>query len=186
MKTKYIVTAFALTAMLQLFAPLKLVYNSEMTARYGTVYKFKTQPIDPSDPFRGKYVSLNFEVSQYQTKQKWITDEELYVVVGKDSLGYAKITNVLTTEPATGSNYLKAKAGMYYDGLLHIDLPFNQFYMEEGKAQEAEDGYRKYNLQDNAEPAYATVAIKNGNAVITNVIVNGLPIRDYVLRERSN
>jgi hypothetical protein len=57
--------------------------------------------------------------------------------------------------------------------------------MEEGKAQEAEYGYRDYSLEENAKPAYATVAVKDGNAVVTNVIIDGLPIREYVLRERE-
>jgi len=187
MKTKYIIIAFVVTALLQAFAPLKLVYDSEMTARYGTVYKFKTQPIDPSDPFRGKYVSLNFEEDHYETNEAgWTTGEDIYAVIGKDSMGYATITKVVKAEPAPGNNYIKVKTGMYYDGVLHIDLPFDQFYMEEGKAQEAEDGYREYSLEDNAKPAYATVAVKDGAAVVTDVFVDGLPIREYVLRERKH
>jgi uncharacterized membrane-anchored protein len=68
MKTKYMFIAFVATALLQAFAPLKMVYDNEMTIRQGTVYKFKTQPIDPSDPFRGKYVSLDFGDNRYAVK----------------------------------------------------------------------------------------------------------------------
>lgn len=186
MKTKYIIIAFALTALLQLFVPAKLIYNSEMTARHGTIHKFKTYPIDPSDPFRGKYVSLNFEQNQYETIDvQWPQGEDIYVLLGKDSAGFAVINKVVKTEPATGNNYIKIKTGTYYNNVLHVNFPFNQFYMEEGKAQEAEDGYREYSRLDNAKPAYATVAVKNGNAVVTDVIIDGLSIREYVVRERK-
>ncbi|MES2486246.1 MAG: GDYXXLXY domain-containing protein, partial [Bacteroidota bacterium] len=61
MKTKYLFIAFALTALLQAFIPLKMVYDNHNVETEGIVFKFKTEPVDPSDPFRGKYITLEFE-----------------------------------------------------------------------------------------------------------------------------
>jgi uncharacterized membrane-anchored protein len=186
MKTKYMFIAFVVTALLQAFAPLKMVYDNEMTIRQGTVYKFKTQPIDPSDPFRGKYVSLDFGDNRYTVKDTiWEQEQPVYAVLGLDAAGFAKITNITKTEPKTGKNYIAVKADYYFEGKLHITLPFDRFYMEEGKTQEAEDGYREYSGDENAKLAYALVAVQEGNAVVTDVIIDGLPIRKYVLSKRK-
>ena len=185
MKTKYVFIAFAVTALLQAFAPLKMVYDNEMTVSHGTVYKFKTEPIDPSDPFRGKYVSLNFEETYTVKDTIWERGQRAYALLKADNAGFAKITAITKTEPKTGNNYIAVKTNYYFDGELHVELPFDRYYMEEGKAQEAEDGYREYNQNENAKPAYALVAVKEGNAVVTDVIIDGLPIRNYVLRKRE-
>jgi len=186
MKTKYVFIAFVVTALLQAFAPLKMVYDNEMTAKQGAVYKFKTEPIDPSDPFRGKYVSLNFEENILKVKDTvWQSNEQVYALLSINAAGFANITAITKTEPKTGNDYIAVKTNYYFNGELHIELPFDRFYMEEGKAQEAEDGYRDYSRQENAKPAYALVAVREGNAVITDVIIDGLPIRDYVLRKRE-
>lgn len=57
--------------------------------------------------------------------------------------------------------------------------------MEEGKAYEAEVAFREFS-QGNTKPAYAVVALKNGNAVVKDVIIDGKPIREYVLERRSS
>ncbi|KGO84798.1 hypothetical protein Q765_19640 [Flavobacterium rivuli WB 3.3-2 = DSM 21788] len=186
MKTKYVFIAFAVTALLQAFAPLKMVYDNEMTVSHGTVYKFKTEPIDPSDPFRGKYVSLNFEENILRVKDTvWQSNEQVYALLSINAAGFAKITAITKTRPQTGNDYIVVKTNYYFDGSLHINLPFDRFYMEEGKAQEAEDSYRDYSRQENTKPAYALVAVKEGNVVVTDVIVDGQPIRNYVLRKRE-
>ena len=186
MKTKYIFIAFIVTALVQLFAPLKMVYDNEMTVRNGTVYKFKTEPIDPSDPFRGKYVALNFQENSVVVQDSiYPIGEQLYALIANDSTGFAVITGVAKVRPDSTINYITVKSRGCYEGLLRLDLPFNVFYMEEGKAQEAENGYRKYTKQDTYNPAYALVAVKEGNAVVTDVIIDGLSIRKYVLRERK-
>ncbi len=49
---------FAVMCLAQWIVPGKMVYDSENTIAEGTLYKFKTAPVDPSDPLRGKYVTL--------------------------------------------------------------------------------------------------------------------------------
>jgi len=187
MKTKYImIAAFALTIAAQAFVPAKMVYDSEMTERQGTVFKFKTEPIDPADPFRGKYVVLNYSAGTFETDDtEWNQGEVVYAVLGKDAQGFAKIVDVLRDTPQTGSTYITVKVSFYEGKKLYIDLPFNRFYMEESKAYEAESGYREYSGQVNAKPAYALVAVQNGNAVLKDVIIDNIPVKNYVLRKRA-
>lgn len=188
MKTKNILIAFALTALAQLAIPLKMVYDSEMTERHGVEYKFRTAPIDPTDPFRGKYITLNYDIDMVPVKDStWVSNEEIYVLLGTDAEGFAKIKNISRVQPEQG-DYIATKVDYYYayNKNLHIELPFDRYYMEEGKAYEAETAYIKYNsTAENAKPAYALVAIMDGDAVLKDVIIDGIPIKEYVVKNRE-
>jgi uncharacterized membrane-anchored protein len=186
MKTKYIIIAFILTVLAQGFVPAKMVYDSEMTERHGTLFKFRTEPVDPSDPFRGKYVVLNYNDDVFFTKDSaWNRDEKVYIVLKNDKEGFAEISDALHTAPKSGSNYIATTVELYDGERLHVNLPFNRFYMEEGKAQEAETAYRIHNSQDNAKATYGLVAVMDGSAVLKDVIIDDIPIKDYVLRKRK-
>ena len=63
MKTIHIFLIFLAVVLVQLVVPAKMIFDKEVILKTGTIYKFKTQPIDPSDPFRGKYVTLNYELN---------------------------------------------------------------------------------------------------------------------------
>ena len=188
MKTKYILGLFLIVALLQASVPLKMIYDSEMTQSEGAEYKFRTEPIDPTDPFRGKYITLSFDTDELQTKDTtWVQNEKVFVYIEKDTAGFAKVREVSRTELNTDADYFIATVNYYadYDKTLRIYFPFNRYYMEEGKALEAEQLYQRHSRRENAKPAYALVAIRNGNAVLKDVIVNNMPIREYVLKERE-
>lgn len=187
MKTKHLLIAFAITALLQAAAPLKMIYDSEMTEKHGTEYKFRTAPIDPTDPFRGKYITLTYGISNVQTKDTtWLRNEDIYVSFGTDAEGFATVADVSREKPENSKDYVLTKVDYYYGRDLHIELPFNRYYMEEGKAYEAETAYREYNRDTViTKPAYALVAVKEGSAVLKDVIIDGIPIKDYVVKERS-
>ena len=69
--------------------------------------------------------------------------------------------------------------------MLAIDYPFDRYYMEESKAYDAELTYRKSQL-DTSQIAYALVSIKDGEAVLKDVLINGVSIREIVIKEREN
>lgn len=187
MKAKYIFGIFVLVALLQASAPLKMIYDSESTLRDGVKYKFKTQPIDPTDPFRGKYITLSFDIEDWSAKDTaWVSNEKVYVYIEKDKDGFAKVKEVLHEAGGEG-DYFTAEVIYYYDydKTLRLTFPFNRYYMEEGKALEAEKAYQRHSVRKNTKPAYALVAVKDGNSVLEDVIVDDIPIRDYVLKERE-
>lgn len=188
MKTKNIIIAFAITALLQLFVPMKMIYDCEMTERYGAEYKFRTEPIDPNDPFRGKYITLNFADNTIVSKdENWEYDETVFVYLKKDKDGFARIARVIREEDGSNDHYLKATVSMYNsDNILYINFPFDRYYMEEGKAYDAEVAYRDYNRDNvNAKPAYGLVAVKNGNSVLKDVIIDSTPIKEYVVKTKK-
>ena len=182
MKALYIFFLFIVLAVVQIYIPAQMIFHQEGILKTGKAFKFKTKPIDPSNPFQGKYIRLNFEVDKiYSADTLWNSDEDIYVLIEDDSLGYARPTNVSSSKPDAG-DYVKAKVDWYnsYEKELQFSLPFTEFYMEESKAYDAEKAYTKLQRDSQGKNVYALVYIKNGEAVLTNVFVDDVPIADYV------
>ena len=144
MKT-FAIILFVFMCVAQWLVPGKMIYDSESVVTSGTVYKFKTQPIDPSDPFRGKYVTLSFEANTIDNPgdHQWQYNEEAYVTFAQDADGFATPVSISTTPPDEGS-YLQTKVSYVDSGSpspVTFELPFDRFYLEESKASEAEKVY---------------------------------------------
>lgn len=188
-KNKYILI-FALVALIQLYVPAKMIWHQENIWQNGKEYKFKTAPIDPNDPFRGKYITLTFEENIYniEDEMEWTRGEEVYVLLTTNASGFAKIDSVTKQTPDNSSDFVKAKVWFLSgngENKLTIDYPFNRFYMEESKAYDAEVTYRESQI-DSTKTAYALVSIKNGDAVLKDVLIDGVPIKEIVKKEQSN
>jgi len=132
---------FGVMVLLQWFVPSKMIWNQEDILTNGELYKFECKPIDPYDPFRGKYITLE---------------------------------NVVIAE---ASSTIDIKGTQ--DVAQYINFPFNRYYMEESKAKPAEDFIRE-SARDSLLSTYAIVMIKDGNAVLKDVMVDGVPIRELV------
>ncbi|MEL0652812.1 GDYXXLXY domain-containing protein [Algibacter sp. TI.3.09] len=188
MKTKYIFILFILVALVQLSIPAQMIFSQEAVLKSGVAYKFKTQPVDPSDPFKGKYITLNFDVSNYKTKDSlWERNDEVLVYLTTDSLGYAKIDAVSKYVLERNTNdYVKAKAYWYstYSKELVIRFPFNKYYMKETKAYAAETAVRDRQRDSLVNNTHALVYVQEGEAVLKDVIIDDISIKDYV--EKSN
>ncbi len=189
MKNRYwIIIAFALTCLVQIFAIGKVIYAKEKIISKGTVYKFDLQPVDPLDLFRGKYIDLRFsstiveipaeDMEEGDYRQRQIVFAEL----DTDSLGYARISKVQLSRPENASDYLEVE-GRKYDNKWHLSFPFDRFYMEESKAFPAEKLYQRSVRERNEMDAYALIAVRNGQAVIKDVEIDGVPIHEAVRRE---
>jgi uncharacterized membrane-anchored protein len=150
----------------------------------GTEYKFKTAPVDPNDPFRGKYITLDFEgnIFEVDNKNDWMSGEEIFVYLAEDSDGYAQINSVTKEPLSVNQDFIKAKV-IYVardsSNRLTIGYPFNRFYLEESKAKDTEHVYRQSQI-DTTSVTYALVSIKNGKAVLKDVLINEKSIREIV------
>ena len=184
MKTIHIFLIFVLVATLQLFILAQMILKQETTLKKGTAYKFKAQPVDPSDPFKGKYINLNYEIDSFKTNDSiWERNEPIFVYLITDSLGFAKIDMVSRNILADNTNdYVKAKAQWYrrYSNDLAIQFPFNRYYMDETKAYDAEVAVRNRQQDSLPNNTYAIVYVKNGDAVLNDVIIDAISIKDYV------
>lgn len=179
-KTIWILLLFALFA-IQLLIPGYLIYQQEETLKIGTPYKFKTQPIDPSDPFRGKYITLDYTLNSFETNEDGWEDYYgmAYVYLKEDTLGFAKVKTVSKTPLAIDYDYVVAKSNYNYNCTIYFDLPFDRFYMNENKAYDAEISVRKAQ-QDNSKTCYGLVYLKDGVGVLKEVYIEDIPLKEYV------
>ena len=173
---------FIIVALVQLAVPAKMILDKENILSLGTPYKFRTAPIDPTDPFRGKYITLNFEANEFEVQNDslWKTDDVVYVHLGNDKDGFAKIKDITRQPPADDNvDYVKARIRYVYDDKVTIEYSFTHFYMEENKAYGAEDIYRSTQL-DTAQKVYALVNVRKGEAALKDVMINDVSIADVV------
>ena len=173
-----------LLALVQLYVPAKMIWDREEVLSTGTEYKFKTAPIDPNDPFRGKYITLRYDENTVEVKNEkdWTSGEVVYISLMADEKGFAKIIAVSKEKPDKNQDFLKATVRFVTrNGLnkLTVDYPFDRYYMEESKAYEAELAYAQ-SQRDTSKTTYALVSIKNGNAVLKDVLIDGASIRELV------
>lgn len=173
----------------QLAVPAWMIHRHERVLHEGTAYKFRTAPIDPTDPFRGEYVMLDFAAEQGSWNCPAVDMDgerrEVFATLGTDSLGFATITALGTTEPA--EPHLTVEVVPYEVDSLHnvdrVSLPFDRYYLPEGQGAHAEDLMSPQWTEDHREDpkeAYAVVRVYEGEAVIEDLIIGGRPLRAWM------
>jgi uncharacterized membrane-anchored protein len=173
---------FIIVGLGQLYVPASMILERNDILKTGKEFRFKTAPIDPSDPFRGKYVWLNFDNDAIEvTDTTWNSGETVFAVMTEDSSGMAIIKSIHRQKPEGIDHYLKTTVRyVSYNPLkVHLDYPFDRFYMEESKAFPAEEVYIDAS-RDTASVTYALIIIKNGDAVLKDVHIDGASIREIV------
>ncbi|RZJ68225.1 MAG: hypothetical protein EOO50_02060 [Flavobacterium sp.] len=178
MKTKASILLVVLAFALQLYVPAQMVLGRESITSHGKLYKFKTEPIDPNDPFRGKYIALQFEARRFKVdnSQKWSELQSCYGLLDTTASGYAKIVALSKSAPKSGDYVKVIPSYSPVEGELVIRFDFDRFYMEESKAEKAETAHRN-SLQNPNANTYANIFVKNGEAVIDDVMIDGVSLR---------
>ena len=184
---KTLLAIFLLLVLIQWIVPGQMIWQKEAIWINGAEYKFRTEPIDPNDPFIGKYIVLNFKTQRYTVpvKQPLNTEEEVYITFKKDREGFAEIDRVTDKVPSR-SDYLKTYVSTVEtvkDSIaILIEYPFTRFYMEESKAPEAEILYGNANRTPSSQ-VYALVVLHKGEAALKNVFVNDTAITEMVKKQ---
>jgi uncharacterized membrane-anchored protein len=145
-------------ALLQLGAPGFMIWQAERTLHYGEILKFETEPVDPYDAFRGRYVALRF--TQQQVALELYPEakggEKLYAETTPNAAGLALITR-LTPEPTPPS--FPVTVDWVADKKIHLKFPFDRYYLEEGLAPQAEAAYRQNNRRGQPHNSYVAVKL---------------------------
>ena len=182
MNKKIIIPIFLIMVLAQIYIPAKMIFDKENVIDQGNEFRFKTAPVDPTDPFRGKYIVLSFEANAIQVTNAddWHQGDPIYVSLGKNDKGFAEILSVSKEKPLENENYVNATIDFIMNDSLRnltVRYPFDRFYMEESKAYDAEQAYME-STRDSMQVTYALVSVKNGDAVVTDVIINGVSVKE--------
>jgi uncharacterized membrane-anchored protein len=170
---KIALAGLLLLCALQLYISASMIGKNEAIISTGRAWKFRTAPVDPNDPFRGKYIVLSFSNTDLKVKDAsiWNYGDMAYATFREDSAGYAHIDQIDQQIPDR-EDYLEVKISSVIntpeEQRIYVEYPFDRFYMDEKKAGEAEQMYQDA-LADREQETYALVYIKNGRGVLTDV-----------------
>lgn len=204
-KAWWMIALFSAMVLAQWWVPVDMITGSNRILEEGSPMKFRCAPVDPNDPFRGKYIVLEFDISRFEidTSHGFERGQEVYISFQKDSLGFDKIKEITADPEKLKGPYLKTTIDYINRNntfelidqidstdvagenlkkeemdLISFELPFRRFYLEESKAPIAEDIYRT-GISDTTGNTYGLVYLLNGEARIKDVI-----IRDTSILER--
>ena len=166
---------FVLVALAQLAVPASLIWKREQTLGRGSVWKFRTAPVDPVDAFRGRYVALQFdaETQEITPPPNLSSGETVFVTLRQNADGFAEIDQVSTTKPLT-DDFLEAQLSGKT-----ISLPFDKYWVTERDAPAAEAAYRNLSRRDK-QNAFVTVRVFRGDAAIEQLYLDNLPLGEYL------
>lgn len=184
MEKKHYILLFSILAFIQLGVAARMVIQQEKVLQKGQVFLFKAAPVDPNDPFRGKYITLRFEAEQYEESENmntWVAGEETFVHLTTNILGFAEVYDLSKDPPQDDIPYFKATIEHVYiqdsQAKISLSFPFDRYYMEESKAPEAERVYREA-FREAQEDIYAVVFVKEGKCVLEDVKIGDRSIKD--------
>lgn len=181
---KMAIVGFAFLCLAQWYIAGRMIGENEKVIRTGAVIKLRTAPIDPNDPFRGKYITLNFSdiALEVDDASIWQNNDEAYITFREDQDGF-HLPDHISPGIDSESTYLKVRVNDIIDTpeeqKVYIEYPFDRFYLEEKKAPEAEQKYLEA-LADPTIQTYAKIYVQDGKGMIDNVFIGDLSIMDVL------
>lgn len=175
---------FVLVAIAQIAVPGSVVWKRAKTLRDGRVWKFKTEPVDPVDLFRGRYVALRFTAETFPAEKnfqnEYRNDEQVFAVLRENADGFAEIERL--SVGLVGGDSAVAIERRYWDEKKkeqHVSFPFDKFWVNEKMAPAAEKAYRE-NSRRGKQNAYVTVRVHDGDAGTENLFIENQPLPEYL------
>lgn len=161
---KYLSLFLIAAIAVQLFVPSYMIFSKYNTLKNGEQYKFKAYPVDPYDPFRGRYVqfSVNDVSRKYST--------EKYGIISIDENGFAHIKEFSDEKPID-KPYIESLSDDFFS------MPVDRYYMEDKLAPAAENLVAKTIKTDDV---YITVRVLGGDVVVEGLFINGVAIEDLL------
>ena len=186
MKQRVLLSLFIGVAIVQLLVPGSMIYSREMTLRNGDQVRFRTTPVDPYDPFRGRFVALGLEATTAPVPEgvKVKPGQRVYAHLGVDEAGFTTLT-ALSLERPEKVSYIRVRVRSVQGRTAHLRLPFDRYYLEESVAPEAEHAYRRHSRRDTRD-AYITVRVRDGQAVLEELYIAGKPLLEFLAQEAQS
>jgi len=199
MRNKKII--FALFALLIIAVPVYMAIASESVLTEGNFHKFRLQGRDPFDPFKGKYLRLNYPNLEVPSNDSFKRGEDIYVTIGKDAEGYSFFEAGHKKAPKKG-DYLKTKV---IDSYKSNRSPRMVIELVEGVEVENEelpakhtvlikipDHMTKYFINEDyamkgetimlreRNKIFVGIRIKDGECRIQDIYVRGKPLMEFL------
>lgn len=182
MKPAWVV--FAVAAVGQWIVPLVGVWQQEQVIAHGVTVKIRCVAPDPYDPIRGRYLAVRPQETTALAPPGFPAEGALPVwatlVSGED--GLARIES-LSLEPITGPTVIRLTAWLITwrdeKNTVRVNWPFDRLYLNERIAPDA-DRIMAARLRDEKTVVVAEVRLLDGRAVLMDILIGGVSVRDIV------
>lgn len=178
---RIIIGLFFCLIFIQIIVPLSMIVKREKVLNSGQQFKFKTEPVDPYDAFRGRYVALRIKEGAVSVPagMRLKSGQSIYALIAVDEEGFAKFSAISSNRPQS-IPYIQAKISYIRKEKAYLDLPMDRYYMGEKSAPLAEKLYREHSGIQDKQDAYVLARVKDGFAVIEELYVGGKRIEEAV------
>jgi len=181
-----VAAAFGTLCLIQIGAPASMIRRYELALSEGAPFKVRTEPVDPADAFRGRYVRLRLVLDAGKLDQSWY-GKAVWVSLEDGPDGFARVSGVSTTRPPH-PRYVGAEVvplPWRPDGPQvpqpGLNLPHDRYYMEESKAAPVEAALRMQG-QPALRNAWVTLRVRDGVGAIERLWIDGVPVEEYLTR----
>ncbi|MDX1497258.1 MAG: GDYXXLXY domain-containing protein [Salinisphaeraceae bacterium] len=173
---------FAVLVVIQLAVPAAMIDKRMTTLQEGTPYKFRIGPVDPYDPFLGRYLVLNLEAADYEgwKGEDLHPGQTVYGVLETNNDGFAYFYNLSMDAPGT-RDYLKLRVAWQSGKQVRLRMPFDRYYTEENAAQQAWRVRRPGRRQP--VPAHIQVRVLDGYGVLEELYFEDTPFMQYMRKK---
>ncbi|MBX2928368.1 MAG: GDYXXLXY domain-containing protein [Saprospiraceae bacterium] len=181
--------AFIGLCILYLALPSSLIWRQERILREGAVYRFRLEPVDPADAFRGRYLDLNLNVPAFPMKDSTIEyGQKLFIALERDAAGLAQFASLHKTPP-TDKDYLSAYLSYFSEEEVFVYLSdeTTRYYLNEKLAPLADKWYAELLNQTERDTALVTLdlRVRKGKALIEQVYFEGMPVEEYIRKKEA-
>ncbi len=192
---KFIFIGFGL---ILLMIPLYMVFSSEDILENGNRHKIRLQAYDPFDPFRGKYLMLNYDNSA-DCDNTLKDGDDCYITLKKDSLGFSYF-DYASAEKPKGTDYFKSRVeymGSFFDPGFDGDWPedigatcnfstnnFSKYFINENKAKRAEDFVIDYQ-RSRPDDIYVAIRVLDGEVRLEDIFIEETPLLEFLEKEEK-
>lgn len=179
MNNKYLLAALLVPVLFL----LSLTFKPLMTLQFGETVQLQTQPVDPTDLFRGDYINLFYDMNQLEVKESAIlglpaeyTEETLrgeaiYVLLKPSDIEKVYQVASYAMNPPKEGLYLKGNIRYAYlkgilpstdDLVLNIDFGIDRYFIEENSGADLESAAQ-------AGKVLVTLKVFKGFGVVTDL-----------------
>lgn len=180
--SRYKLGTLLLAFAIQLAAPIWMIAHGEQIRAGGKVFKFVSQPVDPFDAFRGRYVTLNLAADDPWLDVKDGTppavNQTVNVALQVGSDGFANLAGAYTGVPT--ETYLTLPVKAVNDHQVQVELPFSRYYLEESLAAKAETAYREHSQSNAKAKAYVEVKVLDGKGQLSELFIGEQPLMEFL------
>jgi uncharacterized membrane-anchored protein len=175
---------FVVVGLVQLAVAGGAIVKSELALRTGEAFRFRIQPVDPVDAFRGRYVAIRFAVDRAPAANDLDVKpgKRVFLPLEIDADGYAAFGQASAEKPMRGP-YLRLRAGGIYpdeegNRFVWVTMPFRRYYMDEDRAPEA--GRAVWGGRRGQREASVSVRVRNGVGVLEELYIDDVPIHQWL------